>query len=155
MAVLLAGLDSFSRSHSLAYMRRRVVQQIFENLPNCFRCWGFAGWIPMLIYERFPFSPTPTPTPTATTTSIPTRKVCCLFSGVCLSICEWVIYDVSPLSAFVSVSGCQCNCGPRILVGRHIDIDYAVFFALFLAPSRHTSLPLLKRHSELNYCLCL
>lgn len=59
-------------------------------LPGGFQCWYTSA---------FPFAP----------------PISCLFSGVCLSISEWVMYDVAVFVS-VSVSGCCCTA---VLVGRH------------------------------------
>lgn len=129
IAIPLDGLDSLSLTHSLThthtprYSRTLACAANFRKLTKLFSLLGFAGWIPMLIYEdcklvrcfRTVHPPTPTHDVCYIHTHSPSKYLCvCLFG--------YLIQASPPLSL-------SCFLQPD-------NIDYAVFFARFSSRSR-------------------
>lgn len=167
IAIPLDGLDSLSLTHSLAhththtqrYSRTLACAANFRKLTKLFSLLGFAGWIPMLIYEDCKLVRCFRTVHHPPTRCWPTLYVCYIHTystSKYLCVCLFgYLFQASPLSPSLSLS---CFLQPD-------NIDYAVFFACFISRSCCRCRAacccccsycfLFAIYIKLNYCLCL
>lgn len=161
IAIPLDGLDSLSLTHTHTrtqrYSRTLACAANFRKLTKLFSLLGFAGWIPMLIYEdcklvrcfRTVHPPTPTPYVCYIHTHSPSKWLC-----VCVCVCLDISFRLPllslslPLVLFAARQHWLC----RVFCPFHFSFllaccrsaccccSYCFLFAIYI---------------KLNYCLCL
>lgn len=159
IAIPLDGLDSLSLSlthwHTHRYSRTLACAANFRKLTKLFSLLGFAGWIPMLIYEhcklvrcfRTVHPPTPTRDVCYIHTHSPSKYLCvcvCLFGYLIprsfsrslplvlfAARQHWLCRVFCPFQFSFSLSCCPTAC---------CCCSYCFLFAIYI---------------KLNYCLCL